>query len=138
MSKGLRMTPEQFAAAQKRRVVAAATVPAQTPKQSKYKNKKTVVSGIMFDSKKEAQRYIDLVALINAGLVRDLNLQRPYAITINNMLVCEYVADFVYGKMVPDGTWVTVVEDAKGMKTAEYRLKKKLMKAVLGIEIQEV
>lgn len=48
---------------------------------------------------------------------------------------CEYVADFVYGKTA-DGK--TVVEDVKGFPTPEYRIKKKLMLWVYGIEIKEV
>lgn len=47
---------------------------------------------------------------------------------------CEYVADFVY----KDGHGRTVVEDAKGYRTDVYKLKKKLMLYVHGIEIMEV
>jgi hypothetical protein len=45
-----------------------------------------------------------------------------------------YDADFVY--KLPSGE--EVVEDAKGCKTREYRLKKKLMLQVHGITIKEV
>jgi hypothetical protein len=47
--------------------------------------------------------------------------------------ICRYVADFVY---VRDEK--RIVEDVKGLKTAVYKLKKRLMKAVHKIEIQEV
>lgn len=45
---------------------------------------------------------------------------------------CEYVADFVY---IENGK--TVVEDAKGVKTPEYRIKRKLMLERYGIKIKE-
>lgn len=44
-----------------------------------------------------------------------------------------YIADFVY---VEDGK--TVVEDAKGVRTKEYIIKRKLMLFVHGIRIKEV
>ena len=44
-----------------------------------------------------------------------------------------YVADFVYEQ---DGK--TIVEDTKGFRTKEYELKKKMMRAFLGIEIKEI
>jgi len=34
-----------------------------------------------------------------------------------------------------DGSWEHVIEDAKGVETPEFKLKKKLMKAVHNIEI---
>ncbi len=43
-----------------------------------------------------------------------------------------YIADFVYYR---DGK--RVVEDCKGVKTAEYKLKKKLMAYVNHINIEE-
>ena len=46
-----------------------------------------------------------------------------------------YVADFVYSD-VRSGE--TVVEDAKGMHTRDYIIKRKLMRYVHGIKIREV
>ena len=71
--------------------------------------------------------------MLAAGIISDLRLQVPYVITVNGLKICKYVADFVY---IDKG--YEVVEDVKGMKTPTYNLKKKLMKAVHGIEIQEV
>lgn len=51
---------------------------------------------------------------------------------VNGIKVCEYEDDFSYKE-----NGVLVVEDAKGMRTPLYRLKKKLMRAALGIEIKE-
>lgn len=100
---------------------------------AKYRNKKTVVDGIKFDSQREATRYSVLKIMQAAGVISELRLQVPYVITVNGLKICKYVADFVY---VDKGR--EVVEDVKGMKTPTYNLKKKLMKAVHGIEIQEV
>lgn len=100
---------------------------------AKYRNKKTVVDGIKFDSQREATRYSVLKIMQAAGVISDLRLQVPYVINVNGLKICKYVADFVY---IDNGR--EVVEDVKGMKTPTYNLKKKLMKAVHGIEIQEV
>ena len=40
---------------------------------SKYNSKKTVVDGQTFDSKKEANRYQELVLLEKAGVIKNLS-----------------------------------------------------------------
>lgn len=102
-------------------------------RRSKFGNHKTVVDGITFDSKAEATRYSVLKVLQSAGVVTDLRLQVPYELAVNGLKICRYIADFVY---TMDGK--EVVEDVKGMRTPEYKLKRKLMLAVFGIEIQEI
>jgi hypothetical protein len=102
-------------------------------RRSKFGNHKTVVDGIKFDSKAEATRYSVLKVLQAAGVVADLRLQVPYELAVNGLKVCRYIADFVY---TIDGK--EVVEDVKGVRTPEYQLKRKLMLAVFGIEIQEI
>ena len=102
----------------------------------KYRNRKTVVCGIEFDSKLEAKRYLQLRAMEEAGDIYGLQCQVKYAITIGGNLICHYVADFVYG-VEEDGRKRIVVEDAKGKPTREYLIKKKLMLAVNGIAIVE-
>lgn len=100
---------------------------------TKYRNVKTVVDGIKFDSKLEAARYGLLFLLKNAGKISDLRLQVPYRLEVNGMLVCKYIADFVY---IMDGK--EVVEDVKGMIAQHSAIKIKLMKAVHGIDIKIV
>lgn len=100
----------------------------------KYGNKKTVVDGIKFDSIAEAARYGALKLMVRANMIDSLELQKRYKLEVNGVLVCSYVADFVYRFC---GTGVIVCEDVKGMKTPVYNLKKKLMKAIHGIEIRE-
>lgn len=108
-------------------------------RESKYHNRKTAADGIMFDSQKEANRYRQLRLLERAGEIRGLQLQVKYEVIpkTGKERATYYIADFVYEER-KGGKWETVVEDCKGMKTDVYKLKKKLMRHVHGIEIQEV
>ena len=90
----------------------------------------------MFDSKWEAERYGQLVMLQRANQIRDLVTQVKFDIKINNEKICTYIADFTYYEKNKDGVEEFIVEDAKGLETAVFRLKKKLMKAVNNIEIK--
>ena len=101
----------------------------------KYGNKKTTVDGITFDSKWESQRYLYLKSLERAGRVQNLELQPRFIITVNSQKICTYVADFRYDKEDAEGNWEHIIEDAKGVETPEFKLKKKLMKAVYNIDI---
>lgn len=98
----------------------------------KYGNKKTEIDGFMFDSKREAARYVELKYLESAGLIADLELQPKFPCVVNGKKVCEYRADFKYTQ---DGQ--PIIEDVKGFRTKEYRIKKKLVEALYGIEIKE-
>ena len=107
----------------------------------KYGNRKTVVDGIVFDSKREATRYAELKLLQRAGEIFDLQRQVPFTLipkqTRDGKVIerpCVYKADFVYKEK--DGT--EVVEDVKGVCTKEYRIKKKLMLWQFGIVVKEV
>ena len=102
---------------------------------SKYGNKKITIHGITFDSKWESERYLYLKSLEKAGRIKDLELQPRYNILVNDQKICAYVADFKYNKENAEGIWEHIVEDAKGVETPEFKLKKKLMKAVFDIEI---
>ena len=118
----------------------------------KYHNKRVEYEGIVFDSLKEKRRYCQLQLLEKGGIISDLRLQVPFELIpaiyedevvqmktktkIKKKLVqrsTTYVADFVY---LQDGK--TIVEDTKGFRTEVYELKKKMMRAFLGIEIKEI
>jgi hypothetical protein len=99
---------------------------------SKYRNKITFVDGLRFASKKEAARYTQLKLLSQSGCIQQLELQVKFPIAVNGVKVCVYIADFVYVE-----NNMRIVEDVKGVKTAMYRLKKKLMKAVHGVDVRE-
>jgi len=96
-------------------------------KYNKYKNKKTTVDNIVFDSKREAGRYGELKILQLSGVIKDLKLQPKF-------LLCKgvrwngrkqrdryYVADFYY---IENGQ--QVVEDSKGFRTDVYKLKRSI------------
>ena len=113
----------------------------------KYRNKKVEVDGILFDSKKEANRYMELKLLEKAGEITDLKRQVRYELIPRQAgphkgeykpgkvieQSCYYVADFVY----KEGENI-VVEDTKGMRTKDYVIKRKLMLHRYGIRIKEV
>lgn len=99
----------------------------------KYRNKKTLIDGILFDSKREAERYCQLKILLKAGIITNLELQPAYEIRIKGKKICTYFADFRY---IENGN--TVIEDSKGFRTKEYILKKKMVEAEYGIKIIEV
>ena len=106
---------------------------------SKYKNKKTVVDGITFDSKKEASRYLELKKLKDAGFIDDLELQVKFVLIPKQEgeRECSYIADFVYKNKQ---TGETIVEDVKSSpryKTDVYKIKKKLMLFVYNIKVKE-
>ena len=102
-------------------------------RKSKYGNKKTVIDGIKFDSKREASRWCDLRLMLRAGAIADLKRQVPYQVSVNSVPVFKYMADFTYLR-----NGVLVVEDSKGMRTPIYRLKKRCVEAQYGITIREV
>lgn len=101
----------------------------------KYRNRKTEVDGLQFDSIKEGARWKQLRLMEKQGIIKNLERQVKYEIIpkTDKFRACNYIADFVY---ILNGQ--TVVEDVKGMKTQVYLMKKKLMYAKYGIEIKEV
>ena len=101
----------------------------------KYGNKKVTIQGIKFDSKWEGERYLYLKSLERAGTIKDLELQVRFNLMVNDQKICAYIADFCYNREDNNGAWHYIVDDAKGVETPEFKLKKKLMKACLGIDI---
>ena len=103
----------------------------------KYNAKKTVVDGITFDSRKEAERYKELKALERVGKIDKLELQPRFVLMDGfryegkAIRKIEYVADFLYRDL---STYELVVEDVKGVKTDVYKLKKKLFLKRYGDE----
>lgn len=125
---------------------------------NKYHSKKTRLSdGTVFDSRKEARRWQQLRLLESRGEIQDLKRQVEYELVPNQYEIVErysdktgkrlkdekrlaerrvcYVADFVYTK---DGE--IVVEDTKSpvTRTKDYIIKRKLMRHIHGIVIQEI
>lgn len=103
-------------------------------KVAKYRNKKTTVDGITFDSKAEAARYKELAMMQRAGIIDGLTRQVEFELIPKQSgeRSCNYIADFVYTE-----NGERIVEDCKGMKTPGYIIKRKLMKFLLGITVKE-
>lgn len=107
-------------------------------KKNKFGAKKTEYKNRTYDSAAEAKRAYELDALTRTGEIISVEYQPVYDIVINGELVCKYKADFRIH--YTDGR--VVVEDVKGYKGgsayAIFRIKKKLVKAVHGVDIIEV
>lgn len=100
---------------------------------SKYGNRRVVMDGKKFDSEHEARVYQELMARVRAGELRCVCRQVPFDLPGG----VRYFADFV--TVTPDMR--IEVLDAKSeatKKNAVYIIKKKQMKDLWGITIQEV
>lgn len=91
----------------------------------KYRNRKTKINGRTFDSKAEAEFY---QLLLNHKI--SFECQKKFEIRVNGILICYYYADFVI-----KGDGKDYVVDVKGYETRDFVLKRKLMKAVHGIDV---
>lgn len=115
---------------------------------SKYHSTTLITEDGKFDSKRELKRWLVLKDMQSLKLISGLQRQVTYELipaqkldsprvhkgrTQRTELAVKYIADFVYEE---DGK--TVVEDAKGLRTDTYIIKRKLMKYIHGIEIVEV
>ena len=109
---------------------------------NKYRNKKVVIDNILFDSKKEANYYIYLKMLEDAGKIVDLELQRKFVLQPTFKLnektyrAITYIADFIYKD--DKGVHVVDVKSEATRKDKVYRLKKKMFAYKYHIEIEEV
>lgn len=100
----------------------------------KYRNVKTTVDGMTFDSAKEARRWSELCLLQRAGQISDLSRQVRLPLRVNDCLVCTFIPDFTY---VEAGQ--QVIEDVKSPATAKHPvfiIKKKLLKALTGLDVR--
>lgn len=95
---------------------------------NKFHAKKTCVGDIVFDSKKEAKRYQTLLEWERFGIITNLRRQVVFELQegyINNqgkkIRPITYIADFTY-----EEKGKKIVEDTKGWRTKEYRIKKKI------------
>lgn len=122
------------------------------PSRSKYGAKKVYYNGERFDSKKELNRYKELLMIQKAGRIFGLERQVKFELTPTvrgperigprggrkpgNVILdaASYVADFTYYR---SDTGEFVVEDCKGYRTPEYILKKKFLYHLRGIMIYE-
>ena len=120
---------------------------------SKYHAKKVSIEGEVFDSKKEARRWMELQMLQKSGRISNLQRQKKFVLVpaqyepdttgprggkIKGKLLereVAYYADFVY---YDEDEKDFVIEDAKGVRTPEYIIKRKLLLWLRGYQIREV
>ena len=98
-------------------------------KPNKYNTRKTTVCGHTFDSKREAEIYLDLLSRKQAGEIVRIRLQPSYTLlegfrdnTGKNQKSITYTADFLVE--YDDGRREVI--EVKGMRTRDYLLRKKL------------
>lgn len=112
----------------------------------KYNARRTYVPELerWFASAREAEVAVTLRRREQAGEIRGLAFQPRYRLAVNGVHVCDYVGDFAYEERVDEwwgvrrAGWRAVTADAKGFRTPVYKLKKALVRAVLGIDVQEL
>lgn len=107
--------------------------PNKNKKKNKYRNEKCEIDGKKFDSRHEAEVYRQLELLRAAGEIKVIMRQAPFDLPGNIV----YKADFC----TIDAEGVFHVIDAKSPITKQNRLyinKKKQMKAIWGIDIEEI
>ena len=103
-------------------------------KKAKYRNVPVVIDGIRFASKKEGVYYAALKQREKAGEVSAVELQTPFALVgPDGTLISTYRADFCFWDHVADRFRVI---DVKGVETKDFRIKKRLMKSLKGIEVE--
>jgi Protein of unknown function (DUF1064) len=107
---------------------------AQKPKRSKYRAQPVIIDGVRFPSAREGERWCELQLLQRTGAISNLRKQVRFRLSVNGVRACVYVADFVYETR--DGQ--LIVEDAKGVETAMFKLKKKWMRIEHEIEVKTV
>jgi len=103
--------------------------------QNKFNAERTEANGRIYDSAAESKRAVDLQWLLQLGKLSDLKYQVKFLLVPKQLgeRAAYYIADFTY--IDEDSHYV--VEDMKGHRTPEYRLKRKLMLQVHGIHIFE-
>lgn len=125
-------------------------------RKNKYGAKKITdpETGYVFDSKREYRRWQELNFMEKAGQIQNLQRQVKYVLIpaqyeryerisdktgkrLKDGIRClekevSYMADFVY-----EQAGKTVVEDTKGFRTADYKIKRKLLLYTHGIRIKE-
>jgi len=111
-------------------------------KRAKYRNVKVKQGDRVYDSKKEHEYALELDAKIQSGEVEYYEHQVPIKIVVNGEKITTYILDFqvAYSNGVTEYVDVKAKDRKTGnfLTTPEFKLKKKLIKALYGIEIKLV
>lgn len=98
----------------------------QQNRNAKYNNKKVNVLGRTFHSKLEAGDGMWLKSLEQQGVIQNLEYQKRFNCYVNGDLVCYSIVDFKFNRNGKE-----VYYETKGMPTPEYKIKRKLIMALL-------
>ncbi|MHA6684474.1 DUF1064 domain-containing protein [Mesorhizobium sp. A556] len=105
-------------------------------KPRKYRNTPVVIDGRRYDSKREAAYCESLIQLEKAGKIGGLELQKRFPLLgPKGEVICVYIADAAFWDHEQDRFRVI---DVKGVETDVFKLKRKMMRALKGIEIEVV
>lgn len=107
------------------------------PATRKYKNVPVEIEGRRFDSKREGDRYRVLRLLEQAGEISGLECQTRFPLVVHGQDCGAYISDFTY--LTREGE--RVIEDVKSAATRKlpvYRLKRRLVWALYGLDVREV
>jgi hypothetical protein len=96
----------------------------------KFNAVRVETDGIKFHSKKEAKRYVQLKDLQASGEIVFFLCQVPFHLNGGVKYVCDFLIFWSDGSVT--------FEDVKGVKTAIYIAKKKMVEAKYPIEIIEI
>ena len=107
-------------------------------KRNKYNAKGRHIGALWFPSRAEADRYEQLLEMVAAGTIANLETQPEFRCDVNGKHVCTYRADFRYRIKPGQLGSRLVVEDVKGMVTKEYAVKRALVHALHPVEIIEL
>ena len=99
----------------------------------KYKNKKIQIDGFTFDSKLEGKHYSQLKLLERAGEIEELELQVKFNLIVHDIKIGFYKADFKFFDLKENKQRVV---DSKGYDTPVSKLKRKMVKAIYGIDVE--
>jgi len=123
------------------------------PDYSKYKSKKVEIDGIIFASKKEAKYYEIFKAKKMADEIKDFFMQVPFILVpvqkeqvtvfkngkpITKEKVVEHAVTYVADFVVINHDESRDVYDVKGFPDQKWVIKRKLMRHVHGIVLQEL
>lgn len=100
---------------------------------NKYSAKKVRTDEGVFDSQIEYRRWCELRVMEREGLIRNLERQIPFDLVVNGVKIGKFTADH---RWTDAETGRVVVEDVKGMIARDFPLRKKLMLAIYGIDVQ--
>lgn len=121
------MPPHMRAMVERQQARPSMAAPRETKRRSKFGARPTHVDGIRFDSKREARYYAQLKLRQAAGEVVRFHRQVPLDLEGGVVYRCDFLVFYADGRVQ--------YEDAKGVETKEFRMKRRMVRARYALEI---